>query len=156
MTERAGLELHIACEPLGEPVYIDPDLWEWILLNLLSNAFKFTLQGRIAVELRAVDGHAELAVSDTGSGIPADELERVFERFHRTTTRQARSHEGTGIGLALVRELVELHGGAVSVQSTVGMGSRFTVRLPFGRAHLPADQVQGGAGPVQGRDAGRR
>jgi PAS domain S-box-containing protein len=144
VTERAGLDLHIACEQLGEPVYVDPDLWEQIVLNLVSNAFKFTLKGRIAVELAAVDGHAELAVSDTGSGIPAHEMERLFERFHRITTRQARSHEGAGIGLALVREIVELHGGTMSVQSTVGQGSRFTLRLPFGRAHLPADQIQDG------------
>ena len=126
------------------------------MLNLLSNAFKFTLQGRIAVELRAVDGHAELAVSDTGSGIRADELERVFERFHRTTTYQARSHEGTGIGLALVRELVERHGGAVSARSTVGQGYWFTVRLPFGRAHLPACEVEDSAGRVQDGDGPRR
>jgi signal transduction histidine kinase len=141
-TERAGLELRIACGQLGEPVYVDPDLWEQIVLNLVSNAFKFTLEGRITVELRAIDGHAELAVSDTGSGIPAHEVERVFERFHRITTHQARSHEGAGIGLALVRELVELHGGTVSVQSTVGKGSRFVLRVPFGRAHLPAGQIQ--------------
>lgn len=148
-TERAGLELRIACEQLGEPVYVDPDLWEQIVLNLVSNAFKFTLEGQIAVELKAAGGHAELAVSDTGSGIPSHEVERVFERFHRSTTRQARSHEGAGIGLALARELVELHGGTVSVQSTVGQGSRFTVRLPFGRAHLPAGQIQDGDGPPQ-------
>ena len=145
-TDRAGLELRIACEPLGEPVYVDPDLWEQIVLNLVSNAFKFTLEGRITVELRAVDGHAQLAVSDTGSGIPAHEVERVFERFHRITTHRARSHEGAGIGLALVRELVELHGGTVSVQSTVGRGSRFVLRVPFGRAHLPVGQIQDGDG----------
>jgi PAS domain S-box-containing protein len=145
-TDRAGLELRIACEPLGEPVYVDPDLWEQIVLNLVSNAFKFTLEGRITVELRAVDGHAELAVSDTGSGIPAHEVDRVFERFHRITTHQARSHEGAGIGLALVRELVELHGGTASVQSTAGRGSRFVLRVPFGRAHLPAGQILDGDG----------
>ncbi len=148
-TERAGLELRIACGQLDEPVYVDPDLWEQIVLNLVSNAFKFTLEGRISVELRAIDGYAELTVSDTGSGIPAPEMERVFERFHRITTRRARSHEGAGIGLALVRELAELHGGSVSAQSTVGQGSRFTVRLPFGRAHLPVGQVQDGDGPPQ-------
>ena len=70
----------------------------------------------------------------------------MFERFHRITTHRARSDEGAGIGLALVRELVELHGGTVSVQSTVGKGSRFVLRVPFGRAHLPVGQIQDGDG----------
>ncbi|HLI58526.1 MAG TPA: SpoIIE family protein phosphatase [Solirubrobacteraceae bacterium] len=140
-TDRAGLELVIDCEPLPEPAYVDPDLWERIVLNLLSNAFKFTLEGRIAVRLRPVDGRLELSVADTGPGIAPDDLEQLFQRFQRLTTREARSHEGTGIGLALVKELTEQHGGTVAVESVVGEGSRFSVRIPRGRAHLPAEQV---------------
>lgn len=149
-TERAGLRLEIACDPLPEPVYVDPDLWERIVLNLLSNAFKFTLEGGIAVRLES-DGRAvRLVVSDSGAGIPEDELAQLFQRFHRVTTARARSHEGSGIGLALVKELTELHGGEVEASSTLGEGSRFEVRLRFGREHLPADQVVGGGALLSG------
>ncbi len=137
---RAGVELVVECQPLPEPVYVDRDLWERIVLNLISNAFKATLEGRIAIRLRAVDDAVELSVSDTGTGIPPDELERLFQRFHRIRT-VARSYEGSGIGLALVKELTDLHGGEVLVRSVVGEGSEFTVRLPTGSAHLPPDHV---------------
>ncbi len=137
---RAGVELVVECPPLPEPIYVDRDLWERIVLNLISNAFKATLDGRIAIRLRAVDDAVELSVSDTGTGIPPDELERLFQRFHRIRT-VARSYEGSGIGLALVKELTDLHGGEVSVRSVVGEGSEFTVTLPTGAAHLPPDQV---------------
>ncbi len=139
-TERAGLELVGACDPPSQPVYVDRDLWERIVLNLISNAFKATLHGRIEVRIATIDRHVELAVIDPGTGIPPEEIARLFQRFHRVRS-VARSYEGTGIGLALVRELAELHGGEVSVDSTVGKGSRFTVRVPLGSAHLPADQV---------------
>jgi signal transduction histidine kinase/CheY-like chemotaxis protein len=139
-TARAGLELIVACDSPPEPVYLDRDLWERIVLNLLSNAFKATLEGRIEVRVTTVDGYIELSVTDTGTGIPPDELARLFQRFHRVRT-VARSYEGTGIGLALVRELVDLHGGQVAVESTLGEGSRFTVQVPLGSAHLPPDQV---------------
>jgi signal transduction histidine kinase len=142
--EKAGMWLEVACDPLQEPVYVDRDMWEKIVLNLLSNAFKFTLQGGIEVRLREVDGRAELTVRDTGAGIAAEDLSRVFERFHRVEGVEARTHEGTGIGLALASELVKLHGGTLSAASVVGQGSTFTVLLPLGRAHLPADQVQVG------------
>ncbi|HEX4010412.1 MAG TPA: SpoIIE family protein phosphatase [Solirubrobacteraceae bacterium] len=139
-TERAGLELVVACDSPPEPVYLDRDLWERIVLNLLSNAFKATLEGRIEVRIATVDGQVELSVTDTGTGIPPEELARLFQRFHRVRT-VARSYEGTGIGLALVKELIDLHGGQVGVASTLGEGSRFTVQVPLGSAHLPADQV---------------
>jgi PAS domain S-box-containing protein len=139
-TERAGLELVVQCDAPTEPVYLDRDLWERIVLNLLSNAFKATLSGRITVALHGVDGAVELTVSDTGTGIPDDEVGRLFQRFHRVRG-VARSYEGTGIGLALVKELTELHGGQVSVRSTLGTGSQFVVRIPYGSAHLLADQV---------------
>ncbi|HWE08865.1 MAG TPA: SpoIIE family protein phosphatase [Solirubrobacteraceae bacterium] len=139
-TERAGLELVVSCETPAEPVYVDRDLWERIVLNLISNAFKATLEGQITVELTAVDGGIELAVSDTGTGVPPEEIGHLFQRFHHVRS-VARSYEGTGIGLALVKELTELHGGEVTVMSTLGEGSRFTVRMPSGSAHLPADQV---------------
>jgi serine phosphatase RsbU (regulator of sigma subunit)/DNA-binding response OmpR family regulator/two-component sensor histidine kinase len=122
-------------------VYVDPDQWAKIVLNLLSNALKFTFDGGITVTLGASDGEAVLTVSDTGSGIPEEEMERLFERFHRVHGAQARTHEGSGIGLALVAELAALHGGTVSARSRLGEGSSFTVRVPFGTAHLPADQV---------------
>jgi PAS domain S-box-containing protein len=129
--ERAGLAFHVDCPPLPEPVWVDRDMWEKIVLNLVSNAFKYTLRGEVAVRLRAVDGAAELAVRDTGVGIPPRELSRVFERFHRIEGQRGRTHEGTGIGLALVQELARLHHGSVRVESVEGQGSTFTVRLPF-------------------------
>jgi PAS domain S-box-containing protein len=139
--ERAGLRFQLECDPLPEPVYVDRDMWEKIVLNLLSNAFKFTLQGEVRVSLKPVDRRVELTVADTGAGIPQQELSRVFERFHRVETARGRSYEGTGIGLALVSELVKLHGGSVRVESVEGRGSTFTVDLPFGKAHLAPDQV---------------
>src|SRR6202012_3635915 len=103
-TDRSGLELVVDCEPPAQPVYLDRDLWERIVLNLLSNAFKATLQGSIQVRLRTVEDHVELSVTDTGTGIEPAEMGRLFQRFHRVRS-VARSYEGTGIGLALVKEL---------------------------------------------------
>jgi signal transduction histidine kinase len=116
-------------------------MWEKVVLNLLSNALKFTFSGGIAVRLQRDGDVVRLTVSDTGTGIPADELPRLFERFHRVADARGRSGEGSGIGLAMVRELVALHGGTVDARSTVGAGTTFTVTLPLGTAHLPADQL---------------
>jgi len=140
--EKAGLRFSVECEPIGQPVYVDRDMWEKIVLNLLSNAFKFTFHGEVALTLMAVNDCVELAVRDSGVGIPADALPHVFERFHRVENTRARSYEGTGIGLALVQELVRLHGGSVRVESEVDRGSRFIVSVPLGTAHLPADRIQ--------------
>ncbi|MEU5914369.1 SpoIIE family protein phosphatase [Micromonospora sp. NPDC047527] len=142
-TDRAGLRLVVDCPPLPTPVFVDRDMWEKIVLNLVSNALKFTFDGEIRVRVRAVDGAARLDVTDTGVGIVPTELPHVFERFHRVPGVRARTHEGTGIGLALVRELVEMHGGTVGLTSQVDEGSTFTVTIPFGSAHLPADRVAG-------------
>ena len=139
--EKAGMRLFVNCEVLGEPVYVDRDMWEKIVLNLVSNAFKFTLEGEIEVRLsREVEG-ARLIVRDTGSGISMEQLPHIFERFHRVEGTRARTHEGTGIGLALVQELVRLHGGTIKVESLVGQGTTFSVTIPFGRSHLPADRI---------------
>src|SRR5581483_4176058 len=141
VVERAGLRLTVACPSLPEPIYVDRDQWEQIVLNLLSNAFKFTLTGEIAVTLSMRDERVVLTVRDTGLGIPPEELPRLFERFHRVRQPAARTHEGTGIGLALVQELVELHGGTVQVNSMVGDGTTFTVSIPRGVPDLPADRI---------------
>ncbi|MGK5112562.1 SpoIIE family protein phosphatase [Geodermatophilus sp. CPCC 205506] len=138
---RAGLDFTVDCAPLGEPVHIDREMWEKVVLNLLSNALKFTFTGGIAVRLERDGGVALLQVSDTGTGIPPEELPRLFERFHRVAHARGRSGEGSGIGLAMVRELVGLHGGSIDVESTPGNGTTFTVSLPFGTAHLPADRL---------------
>lgn len=142
--DRAGLSLRVDAPPLPRPVHVDRDMWEKVVLNLLSNALKFTFDGEIAVEVRSSDdgASAELRVRDTGTGIPAAELPHLFERFHRVSSVRGRSIEGSGIGLALVQELVKLHGGSVAVESTFGDGSTFIVRLPFGTEHLPADHLQ--------------
>jgi signal transduction histidine kinase len=139
--ERAGLAYKIDCKTLPDPVFVDLDMWEKIVLNLLSNAFKFTLHGSVELTLRSIHGHAELQVRDTGTGIPESELPRIFERFHRIEGAAGRTHEGTGIGLALVDELVRLHGGSVSAQSKMGQGTTFTVRIPFGSAHLSSERI---------------
>ncbi|MBV8971532.1 MAG: response regulator, partial [Sphingomonadaceae bacterium] len=142
-TEKAGLDLVIDVAPLPGPALIDRDMWEKIVLNLVSNAFKFTFAGRIAVTLEGADGQARLAVSDTGVGIAEAELPRLFDRFHRVEGVNGRSFEGSGIGLALVRELVLLHGGNIAVASEPGRGSTFTVTVPLrhGEASTAADAV---------------
>src|SRR5207237_2360629 len=119
---------------------VDRDMWEKIVLNLVSNAFKFTFEGEIAVSLAVVADHVELVVRDTGTGIPDHELPRVFERFHRIEGAHGRTHEGSGIGLALVQELAKLHGGNASAESAPGRGSVFRVMIPFGTAQLPAER----------------
>ena len=146
--ERAGVDLIVECQAIAAPTYVDRDMWEKIVLNLLSNAFKFTFEGRIAVSLRHVEDKVVLAVRDTGIGIPADDLNQIFERFHRVTGAHGRTHEGTGIGLALVHELVKLHGGSVQVESRLGEGSTFTISIPIGKAHLPADRIGSARGLV--------
>jgi signal transduction histidine kinase len=137
----AGLVLDVDCPALSQPVYVDRDMWEKVVLNLVSNAFKFTFEGTIEISVAEGAAGAELRVRDTGVGIPPRELPRVFERFHRVEGTRARTHEGSGIGLALVQELVRMHGGEIAVESDLGQGSVFTVRLPFGAAHLPAERV---------------
>jgi PAS domain S-box-containing protein len=139
--ERAGLQLVVDCPPLDEPVFVDRDMWEKIVLNLLSNAFKFTFEGGISVTLRAARSHVVLQVRDTGTGVRAEDMPRLFERFHRVENARSRTHEGSGIGLALVQELVKLHGGTISADSTIGEGTTFTIALPLGSAHLPSDQI---------------
>ncbi|MBW4524340.1 MAG: PAS domain S-box protein [Phormidium tanganyikae FI6-MK23] len=227
--EQAGLQLIVDCPPLPEIVYIDREMWEKIVLNLLSNAFKFTFEGEITVSLRAELGvepqaltlndsgftselqaqtlelevspsdlettslkkqtptseleissseletslsdldtptlkleaprsqlktsasfpHIVLKVQDTGVGVPPDELPHLFERFYQVRGTQARAHEGSGIGLSLVHELIKLHGGTIEVSSIVGEGTCFTIVLPLGTEHLPNDRLQSEGDRIQ-------
>ena len=149
VVEKAGLELEIDCVPVGENVYVDRDMWEKIVLNLVSNAFKHTFDGSVSVALRESEGAAELVVCDTGIGISPDQIPRLFDRFYRVPNVRSRTHEGTGIGLSLVQQLVRLHGGAIAVESVQGEGTTFTVRIPLGKAHLPADRLWSGNGTVR-------
>ena len=140
--EKAGLNFTIDCPPLPEPVFVDPDMWEKIVFNLLSNALKFTLDGDVALTLSASPEAAVLSVSDTGLGIAPEELPNLFKRFHRIESTRGRTHEGTGIGLALVHDLAKLHGGTVAVENgDGGRGTTFKVRLPFGKRHLPPERI---------------
>lgn len=139
--EKVGLDLIVDCPPLPELVYVDREMWEKIVLNLLSNAFKFTFAGAIVVSLRSLGDHVELAIKDTGTGIAPEEMPRLFERFHRIRGAKSRTHEGTGIGLALVQELAKLHGGMVTAASIPGKGTTFTVTIPTGFAHLPRERL---------------
>ncbi|OWQ45416.1 hypothetical protein CDL60_19355 [Roseateles noduli] len=171
--ERAGLGFEVDCAPLSAHAYVDREMWEKIVLNLLSNAFKFTMRGQVTVRLRQTGredsredaddadadadadanadadayaggdpGQAVLEVADTGAGIPADELPKVFERFHRVAGAEGRTHEGSGIGLALVQELVRLHGGRIEASSVHGEGALFRVLIPLGREHLPQERIE--------------
>jgi len=148
--ERAGLSLTVDCPPLPHPAAVDPRMWEKVVLNLLSNAVKYTFVGGIGVQLHGTDDAVVLTVGDTGIGIPAEQLPLVFDRFHRVPGSPTRSREGTGIGLALVRELVALHGGTVHVDSEPGRGSTFTVTVPYG-----TPDAEGDAGPAAPSAAAR-
>jgi PAS domain S-box-containing protein len=139
--EKAGMTLEVHCETPQLPVFVDRDLWEKIVLNLLSNAFKYTLAGKITVTLKDHGDSVELIVSDTGCGIPEHEIPHLFERFHRVEGVVGRTYEGSGIGLALVQELVKLHHGTIRAESSVGLGSSFHVVLPTGSRHLPNERI---------------
>ncbi|HTM44632.1 MAG TPA: response regulator, partial [Polyangiaceae bacterium] len=140
--DRTGLGFEVNCQPTPEPVYVDHDMWEKIVLNLLSNALKFTFDGTISVFMRDRVKDIEFEVRDTGVGIPETEIPRLFERFHRVQGARSRTHEGSGIGLALVNDLVKLHGGSVRAESVVDKGTRFIITIPKGTAHLPADHIR--------------
>lgn len=139
--EKAGMQLHFHCGNIKSEIYVDVEMWEKIVLNLMSNAFKYTKQGFIEVKVYEEDLQIKLSVADTGVGIPEDQLSQIFERFHRVETTSGRSQEGTGIGLAMVKELVRLHQGSIDVVSQPGKGATFTVSIPAGKAHLPEEKV---------------
>ena len=141
LVEGAGLKLKLEFEDLRDPIYVDREMWEKIVLNLVSNAFKFTFEGVITVSLHKHGDRIELAVTDTGVGIPEEQTSKIFDRFHRVEATRSRTYEGSGIGLALVRELVQMHGGEVEATSELRKGSRFAVTIPSGHAHLPQDRV---------------
>ena len=139
--ERAGLRLIVDCPPLPEPVYLDREMWEKIILNLLSNALKSTFEGEIRVTVRAAGREVLVSVSDTGTGISENDLPNLFQRFTRIDGARRRSHEGSGIGLALVQELVDMHGGSIQVKSAINIGTEFTITLHFGQEHLSRGRV---------------
>jgi signal transduction histidine kinase len=143
--EKAGIKFTVVTTPTREKIYIDPGMWEKIVFNLLSNAFKFTFEGEIKVEVKEDAHNAYLIVSDTGTGIAQEDLSAIFTRFKRIEGAKSRSIEGSGIGLSLVYELVKLHDGTIDVQSQVNKGATFTVAIPKGNRHLPAGQVQDAA-----------
>jgi signal transduction histidine kinase len=131
--ETAGLRLEVEIPAAPVVVQLDREMWEKVVMNLLSNAYKFTFFGTIRVAVReVVGGGVEVSVTDSGIGIAEEEVPRLFERFHRVAGAPGRSVEGSGIGLAMVQELVKLHGGTVRVDSVLGQGARFTVSLPRG------------------------
>ncbi|MCO5951098.1 ATP-binding protein [Mucilaginibacter flavidus] len=139
--EKAGMKLMVDCQPTKDDFFVDQQMWEKIVLNLLSNAFKYTLEGTISVSLAQEGRGVILKVSDTGVGIPEKEIPHMFERFHRVENSAGRTHEGTGIGLSLVHELVHLHGGEITVESVEGAGSTFIIHIPVGKYHLPQENV---------------
>ena len=123
-------------------VYVDLEKMEKIMHNLLSNAFKFTQEGgEVILNLRAAEKSVLISVSDSGIGIPKDQLDKIFDRFYQVDSSQTRSYEGSGLGLALVKDLVELHHGKISVDSKEGKGTTFTVSLPLGKEHLQNEEI---------------
>jgi signal transduction histidine kinase/FixJ family two-component response regulator len=142
LCHRAGLELVLDCAPALADV--DPSMWETIILNLLSNAVKYTLRGSISVEVRAEPTHCSITMRDTGVGIAAEDLDRLFERFYRADNMRGRSVEGTGIGLSLVRGLVDLHRGTVQIDSELDRGTTVTIRLPRSVADAAVDRTPAG------------
>jgi len=140
----SGARRRIHSRGMEQPVAIaaDPLQMKKVLYNLLSNAFKFSdpEEGQVWMRLRANEDRIELEIEDNGIGIPHNQLERIFDRFTQVEGSATRRYEGTGIGLALVKEIVDLHGGRIAVESKLGQGSTFTITLPRGGASL-ADLV---------------
>jgi PAS domain S-box-containing protein len=139
--ESAGLKFVVRCNDAHEPVYLNREMYEKIVFNLLSNAFKFTFRGTIEICIKPNKNHVQLIVRDTGTGISKENLPRIFERFTRIEGAKSRTYEGSGIGLSLVHELVMIHGGKLRVNSQEGEGSEFVIIIPPGKAHLDPRKV---------------
>ncbi|KAF9942704.1 hypothetical protein BGZ67_000110 [Mortierella alpina] len=146
------LDYSVICENLDNisgGFWVDRAMWSGIILNLIGNALKHTWEGSVSVHQYPCKGKngregVALEVRDTGVGIASEHLPTLFERFNRIENKQSRSHEGTGIGLSLVKELTEVHGGTVSVTSVVDKGSCFQLWIPAGRSHHSSAQVKMG------------
>jgi signal transduction histidine kinase/ligand-binding sensor domain-containing protein/DNA-binding response OmpR family regulator len=153
MAEQKNISLEFRVDPsenfelIKEQCYYDPDVIEKIMGNLLANAFKFTPSGgRVVISLcfRPVEntpGILEIGIEDTGIGIPADKLLFIYDRFYQVDDSHKRQHEGTGVGLAYVKELVRVHKFSIAVKSTLGKGTKFSLRVPMGRGHLREDEI---------------
>jgi len=146
LAERKGLALDVAAETGSvderrEPVYVDREALEHVVTNLLSNAVKFTPEGgRVTVTVEETAEHAAITVRDTGVGIPEAEQDAIFDRFAQVDDAPTHEQEGAGIGLAFASDLVELHGGTLTVDSNEGEGTTVTARFPWGSDHLSDDQ----------------
>lgn len=140
--EQGNLKLEVKVDALSEPIFVDREMWEKIVLNLLSNALKFTFEGNVKVQLKEFLNEVELTVQDTGTGIPIAELPKIFERFHRVEGAKSRTFEGSGIGLAIVQDMVKMHSGTIHVESTEGTGTLFRITIPKGHAHLSSDNLK--------------
>jgi signal transduction histidine kinase len=145
--EKAGLTFTVHCERIHEPIYVDHVIFETVLFNLLSNAFKFTFEGGITISVANSRKHVKISVRDTGNGISTINQKKIFQRFTKLDAENARSLDGIGIGLPLVKELVELHGGSIAVHSEPRKGSEFIVSLPKGLSHIPPGKLAT-AGPT--------
>jgi len=143
IAERKNILLQVKSDREEIEVFYDRDMMAKILSNLLSNAFKFTLEGgTITISIIGTSSESvEIRVKDSGIGISNEELPKLFDRFYQVDSSQTREYEGSGIGLALTKELVELHRGAIKVESELGKGSLFTVKLPLGRKHLNDEEI---------------
>ena len=144
--ERKRINLSFTSSEERIALYFDRDKSEKIFINIISNAIKFTpSDGSVSVNIAIVKNvsrpSVRIAVHDTGIGIPSDQIQYVFDRFYQVGGSSSHEHEGTGIGLALVKELVELHRGTVTVASEIGKGSVFTVSFPLGKEHLSPDEI---------------
>jgi PAS domain S-box-containing protein len=148
--DKAGMTLEFRSSSIRSDVYVDTEMWERIILNLVSNAFKYSKRGSISIDVRQVDQEIQVSVADTGVGIPQDQLSKIFDRFHRVENTEGRSQEGTGIGLAMVKELVKLHSGTINVASVQGKGSIFTISIPAGKQHLPSEKIYDTSSPATG------
>lgn len=143
--EKCGIELRLSLDPRvrGADLFVDREKFDKLLTNLLPNALKFTKRGHVEVTTAIEDRFFSLTVSDTGIGIKQDGLPHIFDRFRQADDSVSREYAGTGLGLALVKEIGALHGGEVTVHSQYGVGSSFRVSIPLGRAHLePASVVE--------------
>jgi len=155
-SDAKGIRLEVFLDPAAGPVSGDPDRLQQVFWNLLSNAIKFTPRGgRVQVRLQRINSHVEIVVSDTGLGITPDLLPLIFRRFQQGDSSTTREHGGLGLGLAIVRHLVELHGGTVAARSEgKGKGAEFTVQLPLSITALSSDLDETRAHPTMGGNAG--